>query len=587
MSDAGIAVLRRPRDMRRRGLPGLRAAALLLAILVPIASAAWAFAGYVAGREVEQSKAHVSNVLRAAAEEYDDVVREAGAQARGIAAEPSVQHALTRRGAPLPPVARAAGVEVRRGGGAPRGATATARVVRGGRTLGTVAITVSLDGRLARRLLAATPADRHDRIAFAIGDSPLAHAGPRPAVIHLPRGGALAAAMRLSHKTGAPRLVALRDQGTVRAAADDARGRVLVVSAAALLLVAFFSYGFAPLIARNRTALRQRAQAARVLSQLADGVCEVDRSGRVTFWNPAATAITGLHADDVVGRPAGEAVPGWEAFPVAARPGVQEQADAIPVEIGDRELWLSVSAVAADESVVYAFRDLTAKRRLDEMRDELVATMSHELRTPLAAVYGAAMTLRAGAADEKLRERLVDVVVDHAERLARVVDQVLLASELAERRVGTREEVIDVSEAVAATLAELRAPPDGTVVWRADGPLPALGDAVCVRQILGNLLDNALKYSPSRGTVTITASAGDEGVRIDVCDEGAGVPESERELVFEKFYRLDPQMRSGVGGTGLGLYIARELALRMGGRLELQSAPGAGSTFRLTLRQPR
>src|SRR5581483_7177741 len=155
-----------------------------------------------------------------------------------------------------------------------------------------------------------------------------------------------------------------------------------------------------------------RAQAARVLAAIGDGVLLVDRSGRVRLWNTAAERITGLPAGEVVGRRLADAVAGWRdvepRLPVA-RPGEAGRAESVPLEVGDRELWLSVSAVGFEDGTVYAFRDLTEERALESMRQDFVATVSHELRTPLAAIYGAALTLRRDdiELESELREKLL------------------------------------------------------------------------------------------------------------------------------------------------------------------------------------
>ena len=142
----------------------------------------------------------------------------------------------------------------------------------------------------------------------------------------------------------------------------------------------------------------ERAQASRVLEAVADAVVLVDKEGIVRLWNPAAARITGFGPDDVLGRPIAEVVPGWEQLaqriPVSEDPGTG-RAETTPVELGGRELWISGSGVELDEGVVYAFRDLTEERALEQMRSDFVATVSHELRTPLAAIYGAALTIRA------------------------------------------------------------------------------------------------------------------------------------------------------------------------------------------------
>ncbi len=161
----------------------------------------------------------------------------------------------------------------------------------------------------------------------------------------------------------------------------------------------------------------ERAQATRVLASVGDGVFLVDRGGIVRTWNRAAAAATGLPAEDVVDRRATDVIPGWaEIAPrisVSPASAAAPRAESLPLDLGTRELWLSIHGVAVPDGVVFAFRDLTEERALEQLRTEFVSTVSHELRTPLAAIYGAAMTLaaqrrrpRRGAAREPARRRL-------------------------------------------------------------------------------------------------------------------------------------------------------------------------------------
>ena len=531
-------------------------------------------------------------MLRAAQEEYDDLVAAASARAARLAARPDVQRALARQRTTTP---YATDVVLVPGPIAEPPAAAAAKVVRGAETLGHVVVRVRVDAKLVRRLRVAAGAGADVRLVVAAADTRLARLPTAAAEIRVGGQEYRGAAAPLSRGAAAPHVVALVEKSTVDAAAAEVRRRVFGVGAGTVFAVALLAYGLAPLIARNRIVSRQRAQAARVLSQLADGVFEVDGNGVVTFWNPAAATITGLPADQVVGRPAAVAVPGWDAMrdvvSVASRPGAADarRSDAVFVEHGGRTLWLSVSAVAAEGSVVYAFHDLSEKYRLEQMRSELVATVSHELRTPLAAVYGAALTLGRGAQlDDAVRAQLVTIISDQSARLARIVDEVLLASQISAPRFEVKDELFDVSSVVTAAVedARSRAPAGLTIEWASAGAVDALGDADRARQIVGNVLDNAVKYSPDGGTVRVSTETDGEAARVAVSDEGVGIPDAEQQLVFEKFYRVDPQMTRGVGGTGLGLYIARELAHLMGGRLEVESGPNAGSTFVLTLRRP-
>jgi PAS domain S-box-containing protein len=347
--------------------------------------------------------------------------------------------------------------------------------------------------------------------------------------------------------------------------------------------------GFAVENARLFAEAEDRAHAALVLSHVDDGVFLVDREGVIGLWNRAAETITGLAARDVIGHPLNEAIPGWEQVaplvPVGATPGAGENpAQAVPLELGGRELWVSLSGVGFEEGTVYAFRDLTAERRVDEMKADFLATASHELRTPVAAVYGAAMTLmrKDYIVGEEARLRLLEIIASESDRLTRIVDDVLWASRVDSGRLTLAIDQFDAARLAAGIVAAARAhlPPKVRISFAPASDLPAVaGDPDKVRQVLANLLDNAVKYSPDGGEVELRIEEQEGRMRFSVRDVGLGIPPAEQARVFEKFYRLDPQLTRGVGGTGLGLYICRELVRRMGGRIWVASGEGPGSTF--------
>jgi PAS domain S-box-containing protein len=330
---------------------------------------------------------------------------------------------------------------------------------------------------------------------------------------------------------------------------------------------------------------------ARVLEHVDRGVFVIDGEGVIRYWNPAAQAITGLESKALIGRPANDALPGWSAVgpevPVSKVPGPGSiQAKTLPLEIDGRELWVSVSGVLFEDGVVYAFRNLTEERALDELKGEFVATVSHELRTPLAAIYGAAQTLRRAdvALSEENRERLLEVIALESERLTRIAGEILLANNIDSGRLQIEPHRLDVEDLLADVVDEVRtscADRDDIVIEMAtpDKLAPVSVDSDKLRQVLINLLDNAVKYSPDGGRVEVRVERRENGLRFVVTDEGLGIPHGEEQRIFGKFYRLDPQQTRGVGGTGLGLYICRELVRRMEGRLSVDSKEGRGSTF--------
>ena len=256
----------------------------------------------------------------------------------------------------------------------------------------------------------------------------------------------------------------------------------------------------------------------------------------------------------------------------------------IPIDTAQGERWIAIAGVEFFGGTVYAFRDLTSVRELEEMKADFIATASHELRTPLAAVYGAAQTLLRHdfALDEGGRDRFVSLIADESERLGRIVNEILLASQLDTGRVMLETEPFDPVELVDRVVEATRAyaPPAVTVERSAGLEVPRVdADRDKVRQVLVNLVENAIKYSPDGGRIEIRVDVHDDSILFSVSDEGLGIPADEQSRVFEKFYRLDPQMTRGVGGTGLGLYICNELVTRMGGHIWVESVTGEGSTF--------
>jgi PAS domain S-box-containing protein len=333
----------------------------------------------------------------------------------------------------------------------------------------------------------------------------------------------------------------------------------------------------------------RRAEAALALAYVGDGVILLDEDGRVRFWNAAAAALTGVREEDVLGHHAEEVLPAWEeltrpaeladaATPERARPVT------VPIETSSGDRWIAVTGVAFDEGVVYALRDVTAEQALERARSDFVATASHELRTPLAAVYGAARTLRRTDIEipAEQRDQFLDIIVSETERLTAIVSQILLAGQLEEGRVDVATAATDLKPLVESVLAStrLRAPEQIELRLEQNGDRAvALADEDKLRQVLVNLLDNAIKYSPGGGDVTVEVAGRADSVCLTVRDRGLGIPAGEEERIFEKFYRLDPALTRGVGGSGLGLYISRELVVRMNGTLTVRSEPGEGAAF--------
>jgi PAS domain S-box-containing protein len=343
--------------------------------------------------------------------------------------------------------------------------------------------------------------------------------------------------------------------------------------------------------AAARAVAAERAQAARVVDAVGDGIFLLDREGIVSLWNRAAELLTGRRVTHVRGKPLSDVIPEWgelaSRIPVAES-GALARSVTLPLRVGQDDRWLSFAAVRMADGVIYACHDVTNEQRLEDEKNDLIATISHELRTPMSAVYGAAKTLLRDDTDfsPERRQQLLEMIATQATRLAQITDEVLLTNRLDRGDLRIKAEPVDVAGIVHETVEAFREQlvDSNRIEVEIPDDVGALsGDRDRLQQILVNLLDNAVKYGES--PVTVCADRVDGVIRISVADAGSGIALAEQSRIFQKFYRADPQLTRWPGGTGLGLYISRELTERMGGSLDLRSEPGAGATFVVELPQ--
>ncbi|HEX5189800.1 MAG TPA: ATP-binding protein [Streptosporangiaceae bacterium] len=340
--------------------------------------------------------------------------------------------------------------------------------------------------------------------------------------------------------------------------------------------------GHASVALSNATAfsevVRQRAHERAVIDSSADGIAVVDGDGLVRQWNPAAHALTGVSAAQAAGKPPPFPVPEPGATLTCRLPS-------------DRWIDVLCTEVEGRDEQVIDFRDVTAAKELEEAKDLFLATTSHELRTPITVVQGFASTLasRWDKLLDKDRRTAVQTIAERAESLARLVDQLLLGSRAGANRLTVSNEPFDLAGLLTQAATVFRPLSDRhTLVTDVPEDLPAVhGDAAATDSIVSQLLENAFKYSPDGGTVTITAAAVPESgqVEVTVRDEGIGIAPADVERVFERFVQGEAGDRRRFGGIGLGLYIVRQLARAQGGDVTAAAAAGRGTIMRLTLRQ--
>jgi PAS domain S-box-containing protein len=336
---------------------------------------------------------------------------------------------------------------------------------------------------------------------------------------------------------------------------------------------------------------QQRSEA--ILANVADGIVAVDRDGHVVLWNPAAERITGVPAQEALGRAPAEAL----GRALEADDGGVGGSRLLPIRRGGAEVWLSLSeAVMTDPAGaiagrIYAFRDISAERSVERMKTDFVSTVSHELRTPLTSIFGFAETLlrRDVLFGEEERETFLRYIASESERLTAIVDRLISVAQLDTGDITVQLAETDVGALVSdvvRTVEESAGENGHRFVLDLDEGLAAEADRDKLGQVLTHLLDNAVRYSPAGGTITIAARRRDDAVEVSVEDEGIGIPQAEQERIFRKFYRGETASTGavGAGATGLGLFLAAGLIDAMGGRIRVDSSEGAGSTFVLELR---
>jgi len=352
----------------------------------------------------------------------------------------------------------------------------------------------------------------------------------------------------------------------------------------------------ARLRAKIRDLEQEQAKATAILDGMVEGVVAVDGHDAILLMNERARAIFQLDRSRGEHKPFLEVVRNADLHAILRESRIAGEGAAVRRELRlstPVERFLRVSAVPLrldrDEvGAVMVLHDVTELRRLEQVRTEFVANVSHELRTPLTAIQGYLETLLGGALEEPHNARaFLEIVFRHTERLGRLLADLTDLSNIELGRTVLRREPIVVSDVVDSTLAIIAPRGEaGGVTITADLPadLPrVLADHDRLAQILINLADNAVKYTPRGGRVTLTGRARDTIVEVAVSDTGIGIPPADLPRITERFYRVDRARSRELGGTGLGLAIVKHLVLAHGGELTIESESGIGTTVRFTL----
>jgi len=331
-------------------------------------------------------------------------------------------------------------------------------------------------------------------------------------------------------------------------------------------------------------------QLRRIVDAAKDGILTTDAGGLITSANPAAEALFGQPAAALSGRPVAVVLPGVQlAGSSAARGAAGTELEGVRPDGSRFPAELSVSVVSSDggRAFVVIVRDVTDRKAAERMKDEFVATVSHELRTPLTALRGHVELVLEGEAGPvtELQRRFLQIATQSADRLGALINDLLDVAKIEAGRVLLRKELVDLVAVLREVSATFRVEADrrGLSFQEEVPSLPhVVGDRDRLIQVFGNLVSNAIKYTRA-GTVGVSARATYGAVEVTVHDTGVGLTEEERRQVFTKFFRSRDRTGPDPGGTGLGLVIVKGIVEGHGGTLLVESEPGVGSRFRVTL----
>jgi two-component system phosphate regulon sensor histidine kinase PhoR len=344
---------------------------------------------------------------------------------------------------------------------------------------------------------------------------------------------------------------------------------------------------------QQQTSLDAKAQQQVLFNSMLEGLLLLDRSRKIYLVNRAFKNLFGLKTE-LRGKTIVEALRLHELDELIRRVEAEQQVLDYEIKLPDlNERWLQVNAAvitnAAGErdGTILVFRDLTRLKQLERTREEFVANVSHELRTPLSLIKGYVETLLDGARDNpEVAERFLKIIERNANRLDLLIQDLLTISALESEKIKLNLQPVKIRALAEKVLTDLNAKAENKNVELVNElpELTANGDVNRLDQVLANLVDNAIKYGRAQGRVIVGGKKRDDGaLEIFVRDDGPGIPPEAIDRVFERFYRVDKARSRDQGGTGLGLSIVKHIVQAHGGEVRVESEPGKGATFFLTL----
>jgi PAS domain S-box-containing protein len=338
----------------------------------------------------------------------------------------------------------------------------------------------------------------------------------------------------------------------------------------------------------------QRSQLADIVENTSDGIFLVGTSGDVLTWNPAMERITGIAAPDAIGQSVERFFPGLlaDAEVLPAGPGAASISRDARLRVRqDEDRWIRTNVSLVEDptglhrSYVIVARDVTSGLAAEQLQSNFIAMVSHELRTPLTPIKGLLTSMASGAVGQTEAERAeyYSIMLRGTERLERLINDLLDATKL-EGSIPLESASVDITKLVEEEVRSLSEQAGShRLIVDAPGPVLVHADAHRLLQVTGNLMSNAMKYSPVGSRIEVSIERRDLVAVVHIRDQGCGIPEADQDLVFERFHRVDNTSTRQAGGTGLGLFIARRLVESMNGRIWLRSRVDEGSTFSFSL----
>lgn len=332
---------------------------------------------------------------------------------------------------------------------------------------------------------------------------------------------------------------------------------------------------------------RNKLQA--ILTSMTDGVIAIDREGHILLINPTVEKMFNVRLEEIMGKSVIEVIRNYDLEKLLV--GALSRQDPFTKEIQILSPMIKTFRVhlaplknaSGTVGVVAVLRDITEIRELERMRTEFVANVSHELRTPLTSIKGFVETLLDGAIEDKLLARhFLDIINEESNRLSRLINDLLSLSRLEDKNASVNKIPVKLDGVIGNIISILhpQMKEKNLELETEIGELPVIGaDRDMMGQLLINLLDNAIKYTPEGGLIRLEARAVPQGVKVTVSDTGIGIPEESLPRLFERFYRVDKARSREMGGTGLGLAIVKHILEVHGGTIEVKSRLGKGTAF--------